>query len=88
MIAIVQNIHHHKIRFLTQACLLNTFLFVNVPCILYLYLSEEVLYAKILKVSKENQHYYSVKMAVKSQKKVLSCFDSCFYHLNVLILNC
>jgi len=54
MIAL-QNIHYHKIRFLTQACLLNT-LFVHVPSILYLYLSEEVLYIQIFKVSKGKQH--------------------------------
>lgn len=54
MIAILQNIHHHKIRYLTQACLLNT-LFVHVPSILYLYVSEEVLHIQFLKVCKKKK---------------------------------
>lgn len=44
MLAILQNIQHHKIRFLTQTCLFNTLLFVHVLSILCLYLSEEDLY--------------------------------------------
>lgn len=83
MVATLQNIHYHKIRFLTQPCLLNTFLFVHVPSVLYLFLSEKVLYIQILKISKEKQHnHYIAKMVVKSQKKISEIQNWIFFKLS------